>query len=49
LTSGFTAFYFFLYSIHYYVSKLEMEGFLNTFLFFGYTFIMTFIAFLLTG
>lgn len=49
LTSGFTAFYFFLYSIHYYVSKLEMEGFLNTFLFFGYTFIMTFIVFILTG
>jgi len=49
LTSGFTAVYFFLYSLHYYVTKLEMSGFVSTFLYFGYTSIMTFLFFLLTG
>jgi len=49
LTSGFTAIYFFFYCIHYYVSKLEIEGFTSTFLYFGYTIIMVFLFFLLTG
>jgi len=49
LTSGFTAVYFFGYSIHFYVTKLEIEGFVSTFLFFGYTSLMTFLFFLLTG
>lgn len=49
LTSGFTAVYFFFYCVHYYVSKLEIEGFASTFLYFGYTLIMVFAFFLLTG
>ena len=49
LTSGFTAVYFFIYCIHYYVSKLDIEGFVSTLLYFGYTFIMVFAFFLLTG
>jgi transmembrane 9 superfamily protein 2/4 len=49
LTSGFTAVYFFLYSVHFYITKLEIEGFVSTFLYFGYTLIMSFLFFLLTG
>jgi len=49
LTSGFTAVYFFGYSIHFYATKLEIEGFVSTFLYFGYTLLMTFLFFLLTG
>ena len=49
LTSGFTAVYFFIYCVHYYVSKLDIEGFVSTLLYFGYTFIMVFAFFLLTG
>lgn len=49
LTSGFTAVYFFVYCIHYYVSKLEIVGFASTFLYFGYTSLMVFMFFLLTG
>ncbi|KAK2152562.1 hypothetical protein LSH36_325g02079 [Paralvinella palmiformis] len=49
LTSGFTAIYFFFYCIHYYVSKLEIEGITSTLLYFGYTFIMVFLFFLLAG
>lgn len=49
LTSGFTAVYFFIYSIHYYVSKLELQGGASTFLYFGYMLIVVFLFFLLTG
>jgi transmembrane 9 superfamily protein 2/4 len=49
LTSGFTAVYFFIYCVHYFVSKLEISGFVSTLLYFGYTFIMVFLFFLLTG
>jgi len=49
LTSGFTAVYYFLYSVHYYMTKLEISGFVSTFLYFGYTSIITFLFFLLTG
>ncbi|XP_074657551.1 transmembrane 9 superfamily member 2-like [Tubulanus polymorphus] len=49
LTSGFTAFYLFVYCIHYFVAKLEIEGAASTFLYFGYTLIMVFCFFLLTG
>lgn len=49
LTSGFTAVYYFLYSVHYYMTKLEITDFVSTFLYFGYTFIITFLFFLLTG
>ncbi len=49
LTSGFAAFYFFVYSIHYYATKLDLQGAASTFLYFGYTLIMTFLFFLFTG
>jgi len=49
LTSGFTAVYFFFYSVHFYLTKLEIEGAVSTFLFFGYTSLMTFLFFILTG
>ncbi|XP_046676236.1 transmembrane 9 superfamily member 2 [Homalodisca vitripennis] len=49
LTSGFTAVYLFLYCIHYFVTKLNIEDAASTFLYFGYTFIMVFLFFLLTG
>jgi len=49
MTSGFTAIYFFIYAIHFYATKLEIEGFISMFLYFGYTFIMCFLFFLLTG
>ncbi|XP_012938444.1 transmembrane 9 superfamily member 2 [Aplysia californica] len=49
LTSGFTAIYFFFYCIHYFFTKLEMSGFTNTFLYFGYTAMIVFLFFLLTG
>ena len=49
LTSGFTAVYFFIYCIHYYVSKLELQGGASTFLYFGYMLIVVFLFFLLTG
>jgi transmembrane 9 superfamily protein 2/4 len=49
LTSGFTAVYFFFYCIHYFFTKLEMSGFTNTFLYFGYTAIIVFLFFIVTG
>jgi len=49
LTSGFTAAYLFLYCVHYFVTKLNIEDAASTFLYFGYTFIMVFLFFLLTG
>lgn len=49
LTSGFTAFYLFVYCIHYFVTKLNIEDVASTFLYFGYTLIMVFLFFLLTG
>ena len=49
LTSGFTAFYYFLYSVHYFVYKLDITGMASTFLYFGYTFIIAFIFFIFTG
>lgn len=49
LTSGFTAIYFFFYCVHYFVSKLEISGAVSTILYFGYTFLMVFLFFLLTG
>lgn len=49
LTSGFTAIYFFVYCIHYFFTKLEMVGFTSTFLYFGYTAMIVFLFFLLTG
>ncbi|CAF0765591.1 unnamed protein product [Rotaria sordida] len=49
LTSSFTAVYFFLYSIYYFISKLEISDGTSTFLYFGYTLMLTFILFLFTG
>ncbi|KAK6622673.1 transmembrane 9 superfamily member 2 [Polyplax serrata] len=49
LTSGFTAFYLFIYCIHYFVTKLNIEDAASTFLYFGYTLIIVFLFFLLTG
>ncbi|XP_073987345.1 transmembrane 9 superfamily protein member 2 [Rhodnius prolixus] len=49
LTSGFTAMYLFIYCIHYFVTKLNIEDVASTFLYFGYTLIMVFLFFLLTG
>ncbi|KAH3809749.1 transmembrane 9 superfamily member 2-like [Dreissena polymorpha] len=49
LTSGFTSVYFFIYCIHYYVSKLELVGLASTILYFGYMLIVVFLFFLLTG
>ncbi|CAF0949458.1 unnamed protein product [Adineta ricciae] len=47
-TSGFTAVYFFLYSIYYFTTKLEISEGTSTFLYFGYTLMLTFIMFLFT-
>ncbi|XP_014676175.1 PREDICTED: transmembrane 9 superfamily member 2-like [Priapulus caudatus] len=49
LTSGFTAVYLFVYSIHYYCTKMNVEGIVNAFLYFGYTLIMVWLFFLFTG
>ncbi|ESP04811.1 hypothetical protein LOTGIDRAFT_211611 [Lottia gigantea] len=49
LTSGFTAVYFFIYCVHFFVSKLEMTGAASIFLYFGYTTIIVILFFLLTG
>ena len=49
LTSGFTAIYFFIYCVHFYFTKLEMQDSASGFLYFGYTFIIVFAFFLLTG
>ena len=49
LTSGFTSFYLFVYCIHYFETKLNIEDAASTFLYFGYTLIIVFLFFLLTG
>ncbi|KAL1497066.1 hypothetical protein ABEB36_008090 [Hypothenemus hampei] len=49
LTSGFTAFYLFLYCCHYFYTKLQIEDAASAFLYFGYTLIMVFLFNLLTG
>lgn len=49
LTSSFTSFYLFLYCVHYFKTRLNIEGVASTFLYFGYTFIMVFLFFLMTG
>ncbi len=43
------ALYFFLYSIHFFITKLAITGTASTFLYFGYTLIMVLIFFLFTG
>lgn len=49
LTSGCTAIYLFVYCCHYFATKLSIEDAASTFLYFGYTLIMVFLFFLLTG
>lgn len=49
LTSGFTAFYLCIYCVHYFLTKLDIEGAASTFLYFGYTSIIVFTFFILTG
>ncbi|KAK7090582.1 hypothetical protein V1264_010357 [Littorina saxatilis] len=41
--------YYFLYTIYFFVQKLEMTGWASTALFFGYNFIVATVLFLLTG
>lgn len=48
-TSGFTGVYVFIYSIHYFVTKLSFSGATSTFLYFGYTSIIVILFTLLTG
>ncbi|XP_072180316.1 transmembrane 9 superfamily member 2-like [Diadema setosum] len=49
MTSGFTAVYFFIYCIHYFASKLMIQGLASTILYFGYTAIMVVLFFLFCG
>jgi len=49
LTSGASAFYMFSYSIFYFFTKLSINKFASILLYFGYTLIMTFGFFVLTG
>ncbi|ESN98841.1 hypothetical protein HELRODRAFT_186484 [Helobdella robusta] len=49
LSSGSTAFYFFGYCAHYFFTKMESAGVLSAMLYFGYTFMLSFMLFLLTG
>merc|ERR1712217_86457 len=49
LSSGSSAFYVFLYSILYFSSRLQIEKFVPTLLYFGYMFIISILFFLLTG
>ncbi|CAL8106103.1 unnamed protein product [Calicophoron daubneyi] len=44
-----TSFYLFIYSLHYFISRLEFKDGVSGFLYFGYIFIIVWLAFLLTG
>ena len=48
-TSGFTGIYVFIYSVHYFFTKLSFTGATSTFLYFGYTSIFVILFTLLTG
>ncbi|XP_037075308.1 transmembrane 9 superfamily member 2-like [Pollicipes pollicipes] len=49
MTSGFTAFYLFIYCCHYFATKLSIVDPTSIFLYFGYTAIMVFLFFIMTG
>lgn len=49
LTSGSTAIYLFAYCCHYFATKLPIGDTASTILYFGYTLIMVFLFFLMTG
>ncbi|XP_065888892.1 transmembrane 9 superfamily member 2-like [Dysidea avara] len=48
-SSGSTALYLFLFTIHYFYYKLSIQGMASSILYFGYTFIMVLLFFVLTG
>lgn len=48
-STGTTSFYLLLFSIHYFVYKTTITGALSCILYFGYTIIIIFLFFLLTG
>ena len=49
LISGSSAIYFYLYAVHYFVSRLELDRFVSGVLYFGYMAIITIAFFLVTG
>eukprot|EP01137_Pigoraptor_chileana_P023691 Opistho-2@90415 len=49
LTSGFTGLYLYIYSIVYYFTRLEMNGFVSGAIYFGYSFMASLLVFVLTG
>ncbi|GAU91034.1 hypothetical protein RvY_03364-2 [Ramazzottius varieornatus] len=49
MTSGMTAGYLLAYCLHYYLTKLDIGGFASAFIYFGYTLIIVFLVWLLTG
>lgn len=49
LSSGAAAFYMALYSVFYFFTKMHVHYFVSSLLFFGYTFILVFALFVLTG
>jgi len=49
LTAGASAFYMFLYSIFYFITRLDIDRFVPALLYFGYTVIMSLGFFVLTG
>ena len=48
LVSGSTGFYVFVYGIIYYMTKLHIDNGPSSFLYFGYTFLMSLLVFLMT-
>ena len=49
LSSGSAAGYLFLYSVWYFISKLEITGWVSSAIYFGYMFVIALAFFLLTG
>jgi len=49
LTPGASGFYMFLYAIFYYATRLEVDGFVPSLLYFGYSLILCMFFFVLTG
>uniref|UniRef100_A0A8D8UJQ7 Transmembrane 9 superfamily member n=1 Tax=Cacopsylla melanoneura TaxID=428564 RepID=A0A8D8UJQ7_9HEMI len=49
ITSGFTSIYLFVYCIHYFETRLNLGDASSVFLYFGYTLIMVFLFFIMTG
>jgi len=49
MTSATSAFYMFLYAIFYYMTRLDLDGFVPSLLYFGYSLILCFYFFVMTG